>query len=395
MASSSHRYPYIDLLRGLAVVVMIEVHVFNEWLHPELKLTDGWYVLNFINGLVAPTFIFLAGFSFTIAAVRKWNDFLRVTPSLKARFRHLLLILGVGYVLHIPAYSYRTLKYWTTPEILSTFWIVDVLQVIVAGLFILHLILMISRRRSVLIVSALLFSLLLFSLSPFVNGSGFFDSWPRMFACYFVQDYGSLFPLFPWGGFLFLGAACADLFMRRQRQDQGLSALRILARGGMAALAAGVIMDAIPWFHYAGYEFWQNSPPFSLVRIGCVLLLLYLAAWLDQRKRISSSMLVLMGQESFLVYALHLMIIFSKFGTWSLATTWQGQFSVLEASLAFLVLSGAMYAVARWWKALKKRSILQARMIMGGILLIGIFVFFFFENGEIVLWILNPNDPFK
>jgi uncharacterized membrane protein len=33
------RYAFLDWLRGLAMIVMVEVHVFNSMLRPELKLT--------------------------------------------------------------------------------------------------------------------------------------------------------------------------------------------------------------------------------------------------------------------------------------------------------------------------------------------------------------------
>ena len=55
------RYTFIDLLRGWAIIIMIEVHLFNAFLLPELKRA-GWFdVLTFINGLVAPAFLFEVG----------------------------------------------------------------------------------------------------------------------------------------------------------------------------------------------------------------------------------------------------------------------------------------------------------------------------------------------
>ncbi len=47
--SPSKRCQWVDLLRGLAVLVMIEVHVVNTWLR--LDLRPEW--LNYVNGLVA------------------------------------------------------------------------------------------------------------------------------------------------------------------------------------------------------------------------------------------------------------------------------------------------------------------------------------------------------
>ena len=48
----SKRCDWIDQLRGWAVIVMIEVHAVNVWLHAGLR--PDW--LNYLNGLVAPSF---------------------------------------------------------------------------------------------------------------------------------------------------------------------------------------------------------------------------------------------------------------------------------------------------------------------------------------------------
>lgn len=60
-------YP-ADLLRGLVIIIMIEVHVFNAFLLPELRQTGWFSVLNFINGLVAPSFLFVSGFAFQVSS---------------------------------------------------------------------------------------------------------------------------------------------------------------------------------------------------------------------------------------------------------------------------------------------------------------------------------------
>ncbi len=62
----SKRCDWIDQLRGWAVIVMIEVHVVNVWLAPGLR--PDW--LNYLNGLVAPSFTMAAGYSLVISTFR-------------------------------------------------------------------------------------------------------------------------------------------------------------------------------------------------------------------------------------------------------------------------------------------------------------------------------------
>jgi uncharacterized membrane protein len=62
----SKRCDWLDLIRGWAVVVMIEVHCVNVWARPEL--IPGW--LHYLNGLVAPSFIMCAGYSLALSTFR-------------------------------------------------------------------------------------------------------------------------------------------------------------------------------------------------------------------------------------------------------------------------------------------------------------------------------------
>jgi uncharacterized membrane protein len=72
------RYTFIDLLRGWAILIMIEVHVFNAFLLPELKQSDWFDILTFINGLVAPAFLFVSGFAFAVSSNSKLDDMRRL-----------------------------------------------------------------------------------------------------------------------------------------------------------------------------------------------------------------------------------------------------------------------------------------------------------------------------
>jgi uncharacterized membrane protein len=69
----STRFEFIDLLRGWSVFVMIETHVFNAILLPELKDQTPFKILTFINGLVAPSFLFCAGMALAVTLQRKWD----------------------------------------------------------------------------------------------------------------------------------------------------------------------------------------------------------------------------------------------------------------------------------------------------------------------------------
>src|SRR5204863_2486927 len=55
------RYPYLDWLSGLAILIMIQCHAFNSFTRMDLR-EGGPYVLSqFVGGMAAPLFLFMAG----------------------------------------------------------------------------------------------------------------------------------------------------------------------------------------------------------------------------------------------------------------------------------------------------------------------------------------------
>ena len=55
------RFPFLDWMRGLAIVLMIQCHTFNSFARMDVR-EGGPYVLSqFIGGMAAPLFLFMAG----------------------------------------------------------------------------------------------------------------------------------------------------------------------------------------------------------------------------------------------------------------------------------------------------------------------------------------------
>jgi uncharacterized membrane protein len=393
--TSSHRLGYIDQLRGWAVIVMIEVHVFNEWLRPDLKQIGIWRFLTFINGMVAPSFVMLAGFSLGLAAARKWDDYVHLGKPLWLRVRHLLLIFVVGYLLRLPARSYRMWKYWPIPGKIDEFFAVDVLQLIVVSLLILHLIILVTRSRKALLWSSVALGTAAFLFTPWAWNTTFFESLPLWFKNYFNRMHGSLFPLFPWGGFVFWGAAISLWYGEWQRRGSGDRFVTYMGIAGAILTVACVISDLIPITLQPHYEFWRTSPQFSFLRLGIVLIILSVLRYLERTDRFAPPYAVLMGQESFLVYALHLVVLYSMIASRSLVMMWRGQLDYFWCLVGYIAVLLPMFGAAWCWRWFKKKNMRAARWFMIGLGVVLVFVFLFFEEGKLVFWIFNPNDPYK
>ena len=63
-----NRRAYIDWLRGISVLIMIEAHTLDAWtrLSERGNALYGWAMI--VGGFAAPAFLFLAGLSMALAA---------------------------------------------------------------------------------------------------------------------------------------------------------------------------------------------------------------------------------------------------------------------------------------------------------------------------------------
>src|SRR5450432_2249386 len=59
--SSSNRLEYLDWVRGLGAAVMLQGHVFQSYLKPELKESGPYLLSQFLGGMPPALFLFLTG----------------------------------------------------------------------------------------------------------------------------------------------------------------------------------------------------------------------------------------------------------------------------------------------------------------------------------------------
>ena len=69
MGTPANRRAYIDWMRGLSVLFMIEAHTFDAWTVLADRTTPLYKAANFVGGLAAPIFLFLAGVSVAMACL--------------------------------------------------------------------------------------------------------------------------------------------------------------------------------------------------------------------------------------------------------------------------------------------------------------------------------------
>src|SRR5947208_16565183 len=59
--ASSQRLEYLDWVRGLGAIIMLNGHVWHSYLKPELKTSGVYLLTQFIGGMPPALFLFLTG----------------------------------------------------------------------------------------------------------------------------------------------------------------------------------------------------------------------------------------------------------------------------------------------------------------------------------------------
>ncbi len=360
---------------------MIETHIVNSMVRPELMATPFYKVVNFINGLVAPAFLFAAGLTFAIATRRKINDYLAFRPALWKQFSRLGLLFVIGYCLHIPKFEYHHLRYDCGVEAWHNFWQVDVLQCIGMTLVVLTVLLLVLRsERRVLFATTLLFVGVLFG-SPIIASIDFWTILPIPVAEYLNANHASLFPLFPWSSFVLAGVLAGYYYLQAPRGEDGstnvAATMTSLSSYAVGAVILSFALHPFAETLYPFYDYWKNSPSFVLLRTGLVVLLLAACYLWERRRGISpSSVMTISGRESLLIYTVHLMILYGNFKGPHLVDRIGHQFGFAEAFGLSAVLIALMIVLAVAWSFIKARGRWMQRSVEGAIVAGLVYVFF-------------------
>jgi hypothetical protein len=155
-------------------------------------------------------------------------------------------------------------------------------------------------------------------------------------------------------GFLMLGGACAIAYRNANEADSELRFIRRTTMLGIALIAAGYVFTryGFPWPY--GSSNVRAHPLFFSLRVGYVLLLVWICRQLEKHPAIPSRWIMDLSRESLLVYVAHIVFLFHvPLGNASLARTFGRSLSFWGCAGVALALIGLMWIVALGWGWLK------------------------------------------
>lgn len=362
-AHASSRLAFIDVLRGVGVVLMIQLHTSHGWVQPEARNGGIWQAAQFWGGLAAPIFLTLAGVSLGLRFARAHAR--GQLPAYGEELRRALQLVVLGYLLRlqmwfidaggyarVEAYAAQALLllayltahftleraprwrslpmaaglsaaaasfaagYWQTavhaPDRLAGLTRVDVLQciggslAIVIGVAALHG--RSFRLRSFYVLAAIAAAFIASWTRSWVPGpfppavAGYLGQWPAAPGASIV----GLFPLFPWAAYALAGTAFGLLWARTPSH---LLTRRTVWIAAVAACIALVTRESLAYELLSQWP-WLTQPLRVTQRVGWVIALGGACAVGRELLPAIVAPLETLGRASLLVYWIHLEFAF-------------------------------------------------------------------------------------
>jgi uncharacterized membrane protein len=343
------RRQYLDWLRGLAVLIMIEAHVLDSWTRLDARGTGlyGWSMI--AGGYGAPLFLLLAGVSVSLSAGSKGRRSGDPVAASRAVTRRGLQIFLLAFAFRLQAMVVS----WGSWQSLLKVDILNIMGPAIMAAAWLWGLLKTDRGR---ITGFAAVTLALALLTPPIRLTGLLAWLPEPLEAYLRPRPGySNFVIFPWAGFVFAGALIGVL-VDRTRTRAAESRLNLLLGFGGGALALAAYGASFLPSPYERSDFWTSSPAFFLLRLGVLTAAIAGSYLWHQRAGAEStfSPLQQMGRTSLFIYWIHIELIYGLVvrplhKSLSLGQAWIG---VLIFGLLMLILSLLKDRVMNWLLAL-------------------------------------------
>lgn len=304
-ASKPARVAFVDVLRLLALLQMINGHSADSVLAAELR--DGWVFERYcyLRGLVSVAFLLAAGLAYHLTTFARFESYLADAPARRHRVRRAAMIVGIGFLLRFPFGAFgddpvARAAAW------DTFSRIDVLHCIGASILLLELVTSLAPSARVARAVAAGLGVGLVALAPLGQSLAVTPS-SRWWVSWVSHGGGSPFPLAPWGAYVLLGAAAGGWILPVAAQATRSTPAKRLLLAGLATGAVAYLATMLPG---ADVPRTSSAPWFVLEKLAAVLVLLAALAWLCRDlAKLPAPLRVLTG-ETLTIYVFHLLALF-------------------------------------------------------------------------------------
>ncbi len=347
------RLGYVDWLRGVATLLMIEAHTFDAWTRVDDRSGLPYRTAIALGGFAAPAFLFLAGMALALAGASRLRR--GVSPAEVARLarRRGWQIFGLAFLFRLQS---LVISGGRLPQALLK---VDILNILGLSMVLAAVLWARGGRRAERAAWLGGVAAVMVLAAPAIRGAVWLETLPDWLEMYVRSSPGrTSFSLFPWPAFLLAGVVAGDWLAEAADAD---AERRVVVRfgwvGGALVAAGGVFALATPGGWEASFT---TAPHFFLVRLGILLMavpaarvwvLAWPTAWSPVRE---------FGVASLFVYWVHVEMAYGRpVGALFRTLTFS------QATWGYLGLCVLLYGLVRLkaaaWTAYRQRSPGQLR----------------------------------
>jgi uncharacterized membrane protein len=373
MPHSKQRYLFIDLLRFIAVLFMIQGHTFDATLDYSVRLHTLFTMHDFFHGFIAPLFLFSSGVAFGISTFKKWDEHTVLSRKVYKRIGRFISLLIIGYALHLPFLSLHKILTEATPTEIASFLQVDALHCIAVTLLILQIAVLIFKTEKRFILFTALLAVVIIFAAPLVWSASLRESVPLWLLSYVNAENNSWFPLFPWSGFLLIGVLFSWFFINAKEHHHAVALMRNVSIVGIVAFIVPLLLIDVQFGVYPVHDVWKANPLIVTARLGFVALATAAVFYAEHSLKVRSTVAQIMGRESLFIYILHLVILYGSVLNRGLQQTITSALTVFQSTLVFLLIAGLSALCAFGWYYFKKNysgASTAVQFSIAGILLI-------------------------
>lgn len=352
-AARAPRRGYLDWLRGLAVLIMIEAHALDSWTRLDERDSPLYVQSMILGGFGAPLFLLLAGVAVSLSAGSK----ARRSGDEKAAARMVawrgLEIFGLAFLFRLQA----VIVSWGAWRSMLK---VDILNIMGPAIMAAAWLWALVRTPRARLLLFLVVTLGIVFATPPLRATPLLDWLPDPLEGYLrpLPVYTN-FSILPWAAFVFAGAFIGVL-LDTTRTPGTERRLNLLLGVGGALLAVGSYGASHLPSPYARSDWWTSSPAFFLMRAGILTAAIGVAYVWYQRPHADTrfSPLQQMGRTSLFIYWIHIELIYGLVvrplhKSLTLGQAWLG---ILIFALLMLLASLLKDRLVASWRAWHSRA---------------------------------------
>jgi uncharacterized membrane protein len=336
VTTASARKSYIDWMRGLAVIIMIEAHTIDAWTRAADRKSVLFGYLTILGGFAAPLFLWLAGLGVVMSAARTESRTGSRAAAVEGACRRGLEIFVLAFLFRLQAFIVSPGSYPIT------LFRVDVLNVMGPAMVAAGLLWAVSARAPVRILVYAIVAACISMVTPVVRAAAWVNQVPVWIQWHLrpAGDY-TTFTLLPWAGFVMAGAAIGVLDVAARDPSSARQVSRAIGVAGVVLALGGYAAAFRPAIYSVPSAFWTSSPTWFTMRVGLMMASFALLSAIPEQRGWAFSWqrpLVKLGGASLFVYWIHVELVYG-YASW----LWRHRLPAWGSVVACILFTALMY----------------------------------------------------